>query len=186
MAKRIDLSGKKFGKLRVIGFSHTHAKSRLSFWLCECECGNAKSIVGTSLTSGASKSCGCQIAAAAKKRLTKHGRSHDKLHYIWTGMKQRCGNPRNKMFRHYGGRGISVCQEWQEFEGFLKDMGDSWEEGLSIERIDNNQGYCKGNCKWVPRSDQAKNRRPSFEWKFKRNGEGSSDDRSLPSEEPSC
>lgn len=163
---RADLSGEKFGRWTVQSLDHI--KNRSSYWKCVCECGREKVVLGATLKNGTSASCGCGIGDAARKRLTKHGRAHDKLHYIWTGMKQRCGNPSNKMYHYYGGRGITVCDEWQSFEGFLKDMGDSWAEGLSIDRMDNNKGYCKENCRWIPKSDQAKNRRPSSEWVFKK------------------
>jgi hypothetical protein len=111
-------------------------------------------------------------------RLTTHGQSTTKLYMIWATMLQRCNTPTSKRYHNYGGRGISVCPEWRTFEGFAADMGPTYQEGLSIERINVNGHYEPGNCTWIPMSEQAKNRRPSSEWK---RNEASSSRRGIPS-----
>jgi len=87
-----------------------------------------------------------------------HGKTGTKLYSIWWGMKQRCFDPKRESYKYYGGKGISVCPAWLEFEGFYNDMADSYVEGFSLERIDNNLDYSKDNCKWIPKSDQPHNR----------------------------
>jgi hypothetical protein len=88
----------------------------------------------------------------------KHGKKWTRVYGIWCAMRSRCGNPNTKFYELYGGRGITVCDRWQKFDAFLEDMGEP-PEGHSIERIDNDKGYSKDNCKWIPLKDQAKNRR---------------------------
>lgn len=101
------------------------------------------------------QSCGC---ATNLKANVVHGAAGTKLYAIWVSMLQRCNNPNNKSYYRYGGRGIEVCKDWCTFEGFYEDMGDTYVEGLSIEREDNNLGYIKTNCSWIPKEDQWKNR----------------------------
>jgi len=159
-----DLKGQTFGKLTVIQFDSMI--KRHAHWLCKCECGNEKVVVGYSLTRGMTKSCGCFL----KETVTKHGESDGRLHRIWRGMKTRCNNPNCTTFHHYGGRGIRVCEEWLDFEEFRKWAIESgYEDGLSIDRIENDQGYNPNNCRWVDKYTQANNKRNSL--KVEINGE---------------
>ena len=87
-----------------------------------------------------------------------HGMSDTRTYYVWKLMRQRCSKPTDKDFHNYGARGITVCDRWQDFRNFLADMGEK-PEGYSIERVDNNKGYSPDNCKWIPMSQQARNRR---------------------------
>jgi len=126
------------------------------YWLCSCSCGNLKVIRGSHLTDH-TKSCGCWKFDALKKH--GHARKRRTLTYkTWEGIIQRCTNPRASRYSYYGGRGITVCAEWLDFKNFLRDMGVK-PPGLSIERIRNNEGYSKGNCKWATATEQSRNRR---------------------------
>jgi len=162
MSKFIDLTGKRFGFLTVIKLSDKkeNKDSHLK-WDCVCDCGNEKSIIGRSLITGATKSCGCYfkkcIIENNKKNNTTHNMCKTPLYQKWGKMKNRCSCPNNPSYKHYGGKGICVCERWQTFENFYDDMFDSYVEGLSIERIDNNLGYCKENCKWIPFCEQPRN-----------------------------
>jgi hypothetical protein len=162
MKSRIkDERGKRYGRLMVTGFAMV-AEDGQAKWLCTCDCGNVATVKGSLLRKGQTVSCGCYAKEQARKRgvkrLTTHGLSRDKLHRMWYQMIQRCTNPNNDGFACYGARGITVSERWMVFENFLEDMGTP-AEGLSIERINNSSGYCKENCKWADRQEQARNTR---------------------------
>lgn len=167
MRKNIDLTSRRFGKLVVIARTEDYADhkgKKYTRWICKCDCGKEKDIVSSSLLSGSTKSCGC--AQYDSKR--KHGMYGTKLYHIWSGMKQRCQTENNSRYKDYGGRGITVCPEWNKFEGFAKWAEKSgYEDGLSIERKDVNGNYCPYNCEWIPFVEQARNRRPSLRLKDK-------------------
>lgn len=163
MGKIIDISGQNFGRLNVISYAGLDKRND-AIWNCVCECGTNKVIAGRSLREGSTKSCGCfQMEIAAKQvreLLTTHGKSGSKIHKAWLAMRERCTNPNSKNYKNYGGRGISVCDSWlNSFESFFKDMGDIPSKEYSLDRIDNDKGYCKENCKWSTRIEQARNTR---------------------------
>lgn len=152
MAIKIS-AGHRFGRLIAVEFAgHNHRGKRL--WLCNCACGTEKTVLEYNLQSGNSTSCGC----ANRESIVKHGRSRTKLFNIWQNMLDRCRNTNNKQYADYGGRGIKVCERWHEFANFAADMG-SPEKGLSLERLNNAEGYCPENCTWATRHEQQRNLR---------------------------
>lgn len=153
----LNLMGKEFGKLIVLE-RIVKNKWNQFLWLCQCDCGQKIIIRGSSLKDGNTKSCGC----LQKEIVTRHGHNtrieKSKIYIVWDHMVQRCINSNNKRYIDYGGRGIKVCKRWMKFENFLKDMGEA-PEGLQLDRINNNKGYCKSNCQWSTREEQMRNTR---------------------------
>ena len=158
MGKTIDLTGKKFTKLRVIKRGEPRGVSGDVCWLCECECGNIKNISGKSLRTGKTKSCGCLHKNNFEPT---HGKSDTRLYKIWVGMKMRCHNPNNTSYKNYGARGIKVCKEWLcDFENFYKwSMNNGYDDTLSIDRMNVNEDYSPSNCRWATRLEQNNNSR---------------------------
>lgn len=151
--KSNSLVGQKFGMLTVISLDDKRTSDRRYKWVCKCDCGNIKSISGRLLKLGKTKSCGCinKRSYNAKSR----------LYSIWSKMKQRCNNPKHNAYKNYGGRGIKVCNEWENDFASFEEWSNSngYEEWLTIERIDVNKGYCPSNCKWIDKNEQSKNTR---------------------------
>lgn len=153
--KTADMIGLRFGRWTVKG--RAQGKQRL---VAECDCGVIRTgLFAPNLSSGLSKSCGCLAREQRARKSTTHGLSNSKEFWIWSAMRDRCTNPNNKGFVHYGGRGISVSPEWGAFSNFYNDMGPKPSAKHSLDRIDNNKGYCKGNCRWALSSEQSRNRR---------------------------
>lgn len=151
-----NLSGMKFGRLTLISYSHKDKYSK-PYWKCKCECENEVTVRYASIKYGITKSCGCLQRQNSKGRPT-HNLFHSSIYDTWTSMIQRCTNPKNDRFSDYGGRGITVCDEWLNIENFYKDMGDK-PKGMSLDRKDNDKGYCKENCRWATPKEQQNNMR---------------------------
>lgn len=164
MRTKLNLTGKIFGKLKVICEEGKTTNGAI-LWKCQCECGNYRTITLGNLRSGHTKSCGCMSAEATKKALTTHGygrKGFEPPEYTtWLHIKGRCYNKKNKAYMRYGGRGIEVCESWLEsFSNFYEDMGNRPSDKHSLDRFPDNDGnYCKENCRWATINEQSRNKR---------------------------
>lgn len=160
----IDRTGDRYERLVVVSRApNKGGKDTNARWVCACDCGTTVVAYGQDLARGKVKSCGCYVA----EKNVRHGMARTPMYRAWQAMIQRCENPNAKNYDRYGGRGITVCDEWHDFQAFFRDMG-SRPVGFSIERTDNSKGYSKGNCRWATTSQQNNNRRANR--KFTING----------------
>jgi hypothetical protein len=168
MPKLVNLIGVKVGILTV----KERADNRHGdiYWKCQCDCGNTIDVRADHLRASEIRSCGCITNAMIAQKLTKHGMRRTSLYSIWNTMLQRCENPNSSAARLYHDRAISVCNEWKNFENFKNwALTNGYEKGLTIDRIDNNGGYCPENCRWADLITQANNKRTNVRVEY--NGE---------------
>ena len=154
----VDLTGQKFGRLTALEFCGIqHHKAR---WRCACDCGLSVIVSANNLRSGNTKSCGCLRREMTRKRgeaNAVHGESHDKrtrLYTIWCGMRQRCSNRNRDSYPLYGGKGVRICDAWNDFAGFKAwALSHGYDDTLSIDRINSDGNYEPGNCRWITLSE---------------------------------
>ena len=154
MPKRLELTGKQYDRLTVIGPKGIDKNGR-TLWECKCKCGGKKIVTGTKLRSKDVTSCGCKI----RERFITHGMHGTKIYNVWKGMKARCLNPNTPHYHRYGGRGIKVCERWMTFENFYEDIKSKYSSNKSMDRIDNNGNYEPSNVKWSTNVEQGDNTR---------------------------
>ena len=150
-----DITGQRFGKYTVISRVENN-KHDMAMWLCQCDCGTQKIVMGSSLRRGLILSCGCYHKEKVSQLQTTHGQSKTRLFHLWQSIKARCNNPNNKHYSYYGGRGISLCPEWEsDFSRFAEwAHNNGYDDTLTIDRIDPDKGYEPSNCKWSTRQEQ--------------------------------
>lgn len=168
--KRVDYSGRRYGRLLVLSMVYEAGKDAKA--RCACDCGAEKTVTAYNLNSGNTESCGCLArertaernrallrGSAMGKANRTHGYSRTPTYASWCDARKRCYSPQNKRFSEYGGRGIGMCDAWRDsFESFLRDMGER-PKGMTLERLDVDKWYEPGNCTWATAAQQAQNTR---------------------------
>ena len=152
------MKGKIFGRLFVLEYSHMEKKqNKIHYWKCLCRCGKEVVVTAGNLCSANTNSCGCLRKLSIKKGKQhpsyRHGHYKSRLYSVWHGLRGRCNCPTDKRYHRYGGRGIRVCERWDMFENFYADMGPTYKEGLSIDRINPSGDYTPENCQWLSMSE---------------------------------
>ena len=157
---RLDLTGRRFGRLTVINCLGSDANYRVH-WNCKCDCGNYKDVKTVDLTRGATRSCGCLFKETAnnQKQMYPKDVRIKRLRHIWHGMRRRCNDKNHNCYSRYGLRGIKVCDEWNnDYVAFARwALSNGYAENLTIDRINNDGNYEPSNCRWIPEKEQHRN-----------------------------
>ena len=161
-----NVTGQKYGRLEILYRTVDDPAGHPQF-ACKCDCGNVVLMNWGSLVRGSEvPSCGCYSSEIRAKKLTKHGLVGTPLHRVWNHMRERCNSPKDKRYKDYGGRGIYVCDRWDNKDSglvaFVEDMGATYQPGLQLDRIDNNGPYSPENCRWVTSKENNRNRRDTL------------------------
>lgn len=170
MASTIDMSGQRFGRLRVMSREKSDGRGEAR-WRCICDCGSETVVLGSHLRSGRILSCGCYAREKSSQRMKEHytggnvrhmGR-HTRLYQTWGNVKTRCLNAKNRAYKWYGAIGVTICAEWLKFEGFRDwALSNGYTDDLTIDRIDPFGNYEPSNCRWIPKNEQRANQRRAY------------------------
>lgn len=165
-----NLTGQKFGRLTLLEpVMHKTSSGRYRYaYRCLCDCGNERIVFTYNLKNGHTQSCGCQGYERRTVARITHHQSNSRLYSIWDNMNARCFNHKNTCYVRYGGRGITVCDEWRTFENFYNwAMSSGYSDELTIDRIDVDGNYCPENCRWADFYTQANNKKNNRFIEFK-------------------
>lgn len=168
---RTNLIGNRYGRLTVVDVADDSVSSsgyHTVRWKCLCDCGTEVIVRGKCLTQGVTKSCGCLRREQLSKRVSKHNDQGSRLYAIWDSMRQRCNNPKNAAYHNYGGRGITICSDWDEYLNFKEWAVKSGYDNnatrgdCTLDRIDVNKAYSPSNCRWTDMRTQSNNKRDTI------------------------